>query len=180
MKGDNVKMTRKGYTGRSREHSLNAKHITTVAESEKAHEYTKRYKYKILQNFREELEKVKTQLERQGFKVEITRDKASGIIMTINEHEVQIYPNITIGSIGYIAADVKLPLPETPGLQDLYINVINREVYKRGLMGYTKEWKKDYVVFTIESKNARGSSDSIDEVKKIVNTIRSIEELKRR
>jgi hypothetical protein len=173
-------MTKRGYTGRSREHSLNAKHITTVAESAKAREYTKRYKYKILQNFREELEKVKLQLEKQGFKVEITRDKASGIIMTINDHEIQIYPNITIGNIGYIAADVRLPMPSTPTLQDLYVNVINREVYKRGLTGYTKEWKSDYIVLTIESKNARGSSESIDEVKKMVNAIRSIEELKRR
>jgi hypothetical protein len=171
---------RSGWSGESHRHSAAKRGITTVSESTKPYEYSKRYKYKVLQNFRAELESMKIQLEKQGFNVGITRDKYWGIVMSINEYEIQIYPNITMGNIGYIATDVKLSLPEPLGIQHFYLSVINNEIYKRGLMSYTKEWKPNYMVLTVESKKAKGTADSIDEVKKMVNVIRSIEEIKRR
>jgi hypothetical protein len=173
-------MKNKGYTGRSHEHSLNAKHITTVAESEKVYEYSQRYKYKILQKFREELNSMKVQLEKQGYKVEITQNKNKGITMTINDSEIQIYPNITVGNIGFIASDIKTPLPETDNIKELYLSLIMREAYKRNLMGYMKEYHNDQAIITIESKKPRGTEESIDDVKKMVNTIKSIEDLKKK
>lgn len=169
-------MKRKGYTGRSQEHSMNARSIKT-SESEPPREYSKRYKYKILQDIRESMEQLKKTLEKEGYNITIIKDGSHGVIFNMDEHVIKVYPDVNISDIGFVEAEVILNVPDAPNLREMVIEIARREAHKRGLFPYVRTIYDNSVELMIESKKVHGSTDSIDAFRNIINTIKAIDKI---
>ena len=164
-------MSRKGWYNNSYGHKLAAKGIQSKDN------YSTRYKYKVMQDIRENMEKLQKQLEKQGYKVEIIRDSYKGIVINIDNHEIIVYPSVTNNNKGFAFAYVTVLLPEDDNLRGFVTQNALNELHKRKLSGWVEKHYDNAAIIRVETKKIDTSTDANREIVKILNAIESIDKI---
>lgn len=164
-------MSRRGWYNNSYGHQLASRGVQTKDE------YTKRYKYKVMQDIRENMERLQKQLEKQGYNVEIIRDSYKGMIINIDNHEIVVYPSITNNNKGFAYAYVTAILPEDQNVRGLVLNNVLNELYKRKLDGWVEQSYDNAAIIRVETKKIDTSNDANETIMKILNAIETIDKI---